>query len=498
MAKFQNPEGVSASSADAQNLKFERADWTSFRTLEGLQQKAGVALDGLVALVLKELADNALDTGAKVTVGEIAGGYFIEDDGPGIDPDEVARLFSIARPLTSSKMLRLPTRGALGNGLRVAAGAVLASGGKLSVETRGVSFTLKPRHQDGTTASTRRAAQATSGNASRDQLRRVPAERSSRSQPDAKAPLDWPRAAFPTTGSHRPTGTTAPQFHELLSASGDAPVRALVASLDGCAGGRAGEIVMAAGLGRKTCRQVDAAGAVRLLRAARAVAKPVSPKRLGAIGPGQFPGCAHAVADGEVRFGSEPQALIPVRGRGLDEAKLGQPSRSLRQPDAGHGSRDAAEKTRAISTSSAAALRTISPRPPTSTSRSISMSPRPTCRSLRTARSRTSSRSCPRLATPPARRSRRWADRRASHRRRRMSSSPTSPEAINEVSEGGKYRFNERNLFYRLRPIVQEEIGQELKISNFKIDHRRLRERERRDQADVPRSARQPRPSAPR
>ena len=36
------------------------------------------------------------------------------------------------------------------------------------------------------------------------------------------------------------------------------------------------------------------------------------------------------------------------------------------------------------------------------------------------------------------------------------------------MSEGGKYRFNERNLFYRLRPIVQEELDQELKIGNFK------------------------------
>jgi hypothetical protein len=64
VAKFQNPRAVSASSSGAENLRFERADWTSFRTLEGLQQKAGVALDGLIALVLKELADNALDAGA--------------------------------------------------------------------------------------------------------------------------------------------------------------------------------------------------------------------------------------------------------------------------------------------------------------------------------------------------------------------------------------------------------------------------------------------------
>ena len=41
------------------------------------------------------------------------GGYFIEDSGPGIDgePEEIARLFSIKRPMVSTKKLRLPTRG---------------------------------------------------------------------------------------------------------------------------------------------------------------------------------------------------------------------------------------------------------------------------------------------------------------------------------------------------------------------------------------------------
>jgi hypothetical protein len=41
-----------------QNLKFEREDWTVFRTVEGLQQKTGGAQDNLTRLVLKELADN--------------------------------------------------------------------------------------------------------------------------------------------------------------------------------------------------------------------------------------------------------------------------------------------------------------------------------------------------------------------------------------------------------------------------------------------------------
>lgn len=88
-------------------MKFERADWTSFRTVEGLQQKAGVAQSRLRRLVLKELADNALDTGARVRIGQLpGGGYFVEDGGSGIEgqPEEIARLFSIARPMISTKL----------------------------------------------------------------------------------------------------------------------------------------------------------------------------------------------------------------------------------------------------------------------------------------------------------------------------------------------------------------------------------------------------------
>src|SRR4051812_29831839 len=94
--EFQNSDTGSATQPATQNLKFERADWTTFRTVEGLQQKAGVPASKLRRLVLKELTDNALDTGAKVRIGHLAGGdgYFVEDDGPGIEgqPDDIARL----------------------------------------------------------------------------------------------------------------------------------------------------------------------------------------------------------------------------------------------------------------------------------------------------------------------------------------------------------------------------------------------------------------------
>src|SRR5262249_40705054 len=92
-AHFQNSPPALASSEAAQNLKFEREDWALFRTVEGLQQKAGVPKDKLIRLVLKELADNALDECARVRIDRLPkdAGYFVEDEGNGIDgtPEEI-------------------------------------------------------------------------------------------------------------------------------------------------------------------------------------------------------------------------------------------------------------------------------------------------------------------------------------------------------------------------------------------------------------------------
>ena len=128
-----------------------------FASVTTLPSRAGVPAPMLRRLALKELTDNALDTGAnKVDVGALDGSddrYFVQDDGPGIagTPEEIARLFSISRPMVSSKLWRLPTRGAMGNGLRVVAGAVTASDGRLEVWTRNRRLILTPQ-QDGGTA----------------------------------------------------------------------------------------------------------------------------------------------------------------------------------------------------------------------------------------------------------------------------------------------------------------------------------------------------------
>jgi Histidine kinase-, DNA gyrase B-, and HSP90-like ATPase len=465
VAKFQNPRGVSASSTDAQNLKFERPDWTSFRTLEGLQQKSGVSLDKLIRLVLKELADNALDTGAEVTVGEYGGGYFVEDNGPGIDPDEVARLFSIGRPLASTKMLRLPTRGALGNGLRVAAGAVLASGGTLAVTSRGVRLELQPQ-RDGTTAVVERSASKRQMG-TRIEISFGPA------LPQDKNALGLTKDAIlmaegtSYAGGSSPWWYDAPHFHELLSAY-DGPVRALVAKLDGCAGGRAGEIVAACGLERRSCRDVGRDQATRLLRMARAEAKPVNPKRLGGVGRNVF-AMAYAMAYGEASFGAaEPHAVIPfVVEAWAKAADKNSASLFVNRTPVAAPLRLYHDKTNVelfgcglahkIATAPKAKsfsvwLNITSPYVPIT-----SDGKEPNLKSFVDAIADAVGKALRKVSRPEAK-GRTQKDVVLDH----------LDEVIDLVSGGPlRYRFNERQLLYRMRPIVLREIGQTLTRGNF-------------------------------
>ena len=189
--------------------------------------------------MLKELTDNALDEGGQVRVGKLpnGGGYFVEDGGGGIHgtPEEIARLFSISRPLVSTKLLRLPTRGALGNGLRVVAGAVLASDGTLTVITCNRRVELQPKH-DGTTKVIR-ATKVDFPVGTRIEIALGPAL-----PDDQKTALNWARWACRLAqgktyaGRSSPYWYDVPQFQELLYASGSTPVRELIANLDGCTG----------------------------------------------------------------------------------------------------------------------------------------------------------------------------------------------------------------------------------------------------------------------
>jgi hypothetical protein len=114
------------------------------------------------------------------------------------------------------------------------------------------------------------------------------------------------------TGNSSPWWYDAAQFHELLSASGPRPVRELIAHLDGCSGAKAGEIVAAAGLTRAICQDITGEQSNRLLMVAREGARQVKPERLGTVGAMFRYGFAHACALGIAKFGSAtPFAEVP-------------------------------------------------------------------------------------------------------------------------------------------------------------------------------------------
>src|SRR5262249_11295743 len=111
--------------------------------------------------------------------------------------------------------------------------------------------------------------------------------------------LHWAKLAIHFAQGKVYVGRSSPrwydtaQFHELLYASGDRPVRDLIASLDGCTGATAGTILAKAKLNRSACNGITREQATTLLEAARDYAKSVTPERLGAVGPDALPDCAY-------------------------------------------------------------------------------------------------------------------------------------------------------------------------------------------------------------
>jgi hypothetical protein len=457
----------------------EREDWSLFRTVEGLQQRAGVPVAWLRRLVLKELGDNALDTKTPVDAGEIdeedRSGYFIADIGPGLNgtPEEIAELFSIRRPMRSSKLIRLPQRGALGNGLRVVAGAVLASQGWLVVITRNRRIELAPQ-ADGST----KVVKVTSVDypvGTRIEIGFGAA------LPHDDNPLAWLQQAMAANAGGRSyDGASSPywydpaQFHELILAHGTQPLRLLVAHLDGCSGGKAGKIVAAAGLDRQACTDVTRQQATALLAAARKHVRPVNPERLGCIGR-EVIASWYAIEHGKAFIGSsELRAEIPFVVEAWAEKistagnRIGLTMLVNRSPVTGQISafRDEDKDICVFG----CGLNTGFPDTPTKGSYAIWVNiTTPYCPITSDGKSPNldpfADAICAAITTATKK------AQRATPSERKLSQKDVVLEhldqAIEDVSGDGEFRFNQRQLFYYLRPIVLEETGQTLKEGNF-------------------------------
>lgn len=269
---------------------FERGDWTLFRSLETIGQRAGVQREDLAKLVAKELTDNALDAldasgvGGECEVGLLEGNsFYVQDNGPGMVGDDarIAELFSFGRDMVTSKLVRLPTRGALGNGLRVVAGAVLASGGFLVVSTHGRSLRLDPL-DDGTTAGERIGEWDRPG--TRVEVTFGP------NLPVSQDTLKWAREAIVLAGGgERYTGGSSPWwydsggFFDLLNSAKDATLSDVLKGFDKFSS-KGQKIAAKLGWGRRA-NSIGRDEAERILEAMRRhVPKPFKADRLGAIG----------------------------------------------------------------------------------------------------------------------------------------------------------------------------------------------------------------------
>ena len=259
-----------------QALLFERDDWRLFVDPATLPQKAGCQPANLRQIVLREIVDNALDAGADATLERDGGAWVISDDGPGLDPADVPRLFAVNRPLLSSKRRRMPLRGMLGNGLRVVMGAVAASEGSIAIETRGHRLTLATDTAKGTT-------QVVADEA----ITPKPGLSVSITLGEAMPRHNWHDGLLAQTainvaaygknynGPSSPWWYSARDLHLLMQqvSPADTTVRRLCSEL----GFKLDD--------DRTTRSLDRGDAEAVLHRLRQLAAPITPKALGAIGP---------------------------------------------------------------------------------------------------------------------------------------------------------------------------------------------------------------------
>lgn len=272
-------------------LRFIRDDWKVFVDPSGLPQKAGCQPHDLRPIVLRELVDNALDVGAHVTLERVGDTWIITDDGPGIDPADVPWLFTVNRPLETSKRKRLPLRGMLGNGLRVVAGAVAASEGSLQVETRGRCLSLAVNLTDGLTIVTNDQPAPDNGGLT---VRIRLGDRLARGRRDddylARDAINIASHCGGYRGPSSPWWYSPHDLHILMQevSPSDTTVAQLCLNL--------GLVLEDDRIARELSRN-EAQAVLDLLRQGT---KPVPPKELGAIGPSLFDDTCYACRFGDV------------------------------------------------------------------------------------------------------------------------------------------------------------------------------------------------------
>lgn len=231
------------------------------------------------------------------------------DDGPGIPVEDLGRIFSVGRAMETTKLERMPTRGALGNGLRVVTGAVLASEGSIKVWTRDHICKVTPQ-RDGSDAIVESKPEPCSGT--------IIAVEIGPAFPDDSDALSWGRMAqeLATNRSTDYKGKPSPwwysvdAYHELCQSAPGTFVRDIVSRFEGCSGAKAGQV--ADGFQGRAVGSLTKDEIAELLSTAQSHSKPVKPERLGFVGElGSWSAYAKATGTVNLANNGDMPVLIP-------------------------------------------------------------------------------------------------------------------------------------------------------------------------------------------
>lgn len=133
---------------NSQEIRNAIGEWRDFLSFGGIKRKTGISEEDLIKAAIKELVDNSLDECGYCKLERTSQGFYVEDDGGGIagSDEEIAYYFSLKRPRISSKSIHLPTRGFLGEGIKLFTGVFMnIPGTEIIVSTRGRSLKLEPQ-----------------------------------------------------------------------------------------------------------------------------------------------------------------------------------------------------------------------------------------------------------------------------------------------------------------------------------------------------------------
>lgn len=297
------------------DILFTQPDWQLFTNINTLPQQAGVSKHLLPRLIAKELTDNALDVDTEVKVyhpeADKPGTFVVKNMGKGFDAsdEEIADFFSVKRPLTSSKRFRLPSRGALGNGLRVVAATVFCMEGTLTIATNGRVLRLVPQ-DNGTTLPERVGEFAEEGTEVRVSISEDYFYYDT---------LEWAELALKVNqGTHYQGKTCAhwydsDSFYNLcLSTPAQLSIEQFIPYFEGIAKIKAKNITKA--LDNKAVNNLSREASETLLETLQGNSKYINAKKLGAVGElGEFAACTKTLSEFELKTTrGKCHARIPV------------------------------------------------------------------------------------------------------------------------------------------------------------------------------------------